>query len=89
MERTGSVKDKRVHPALQENRDRLDFDQEELVTLIASSWGDPEQKLALREKINKITESEPILQNKPEWYGMSREDKFLDIYERIAKFREI
>jgi len=58
---TGSVKEKRVAPALIEERKRLDFDQEELSILLIKT----KEANDIRMKCHEIAENDPILRNTP------------------------
>ena len=75
----GSVKEKKVHPALIRERDSLDFDQAEFTTYLA---GGAEREAWIHQCL-EIIEKNPVLQNKPEWYGWGREEKIEDIYKKI------
>jgi hypothetical protein len=57
----GSVKDKRVHSSLIEERKRLDFDQEELAILLIKS----KEAWEIRKWCNDFCENDPVMKNRP------------------------
>ncbi len=62
----GSVKKKIVHPALKAKREAIDFDQQELQTLILG-----ERRVGFREAVAKIIEENSQFANGPETYWQS------------------
>jgi len=67
----GSMRDRRVHSDLQKERDRCNFDQEELYEVFI---GGPNAKAKVASWISML-ESEPLLGNSHAFYDMSREEQ--------------
>lgn len=85
MERTGSIKEKRVSPDLLEERAKCNFNQEELTEII---YGGKE----LRDEYlswHKDMEKDPILQNNEKFYEMTREEMMENQMRKIKRLYEL
>ena len=79
----GSVRDRIVHPSLQAERDRINFDSDELSNII---WN-PEN-LKARRKHNKLVSVSADYKNTPHWYGWSREEKMGDAMRKFGLYNK-
>ena len=87
--KSGSIKDKRIHPALLQERSQASFDTYELKLFI---WGDMDT-LKMKEKADLATEKYDVFKSSAEFYSWSREEKVRDamrkIYHFVKKQKEI
>lgn len=74
-----------VNPSLQEERDKIDFNQKQLSTMI---WGG-EEKYAKHQAIMKFFANDPVLRNKPAQYDFTREEVMVDAFKRMNRIFEV
>ena len=79
----GSVKDRIVHPSLQTERDRINFDKEDLTLTM---WG--AEHLKARRNFDKLFSVHVDYKNTPQWYGWSREEKMEDAMRKFGKYNQ-
>ena len=79
----GSVKEKKVHPSLQNERDRIDFDKQELTTLLADG-----PRAQDRNDMAEFASKREIFMNTPDYYGKSREEKIEGAFKAFDAFLE-
>lgn len=78
----GSIKDRRIHPALLRERSQASFDTYELKLFI---YGDMDT-LKLKEKADLATEKYDVFKTSADFYSWSREEKVRDAMRRIYHF---
>lgn len=79
----GSVKRKIVNPDLQEERDKCDFDQQEMADFIFGP-----EVVRFVKKMHPIVKDFPELHSKVEYYELSRRDQMLEWWRRIRRVME-
>ncbi len=73
----GSIKEKKVHPDLLEERAKLDFDQDEMTRILLSDT------YHLHKAYSKAVADRPELQSTFEFYEMSREQQMEVLMKRM------
>ena len=85
MQRTGSVRNNRVSPDLQEERDKCNFNQAELTEILYGGKANREEYLSWAREM----ENDPILRNNEQWYELTREEMMEKQFQKLRRFYEI
>jgi len=80
--KSGSIKEKRVHPALLTERAQADFDTYELKLFVY----DTADTLSTKEKADRAIEKHDVFKTSAEWYSWSREEKVRDAMRKVYHF---
>ena len=84
MNQGGSIKNKRVNPDLQAERDKIAFDRDEMSNFF---FGEDLERIA--GKFATDIEKYPELKTDFSWFDMTREEKMAVWFKRYSKVAEI
>lgn len=85
MERTGSIEKGIVSPDLLEERQKCNFDTEELAVIL--NYG--KDKLDQLRAWKKVADADPILRNTHKYYDMTREEQMVNGFQKVKRAYEL